>query len=205
MTTEEHVELLKTIADATRLRILGLLATGPHNGRALADELNLSAATISHHMKRLEDVGIVTVQTVGTRRLYSLDEPLLAELGGRTDAPRIEDAYQAKVVRTFFDGDRLKSIPAKRRARVAVLAELLRRFRPGVEYTEPEVNAVLRTAHDDVAALRRELVDYRYLTREGGVYRVADVIPERTANERQEVPEGESAWLGALIRSSLPT
>ena len=121
--------------------------------------------------------------------------------GGRP--AELDDPYQAKVIRSFFDGRRLKSIPAKRRARVAVLLELLRLFEPGRDYAEPEVNEVLREAHPDVAFLRRELVDYRYLTREGGVYRVTESVPERDANERQEVPTGEAEWLGGLIRTAI--
>ena len=59
---EDRVTLLKTIADATRLRILGLLAERPHTGTELATTLSLSAPTISHHLHRLRDVGIVHAQ-----------------------------------------------------------------------------------------------------------------------------------------------
>ncbi len=200
----DAVTLLKTIADETRLKILGLVASEPKTGAELAEALKLSAPTISHHMKRLSEVGIVTVTPDGNRRLYRLNSELLRSVGADgPQAPALDDPYQAKVVRTFFINGRLTAIPAKRRARVAVLVELLRRFEAGRDYTEPEVNDLLRPAHDDVAFLRRELVDYRYLTRSGGIYRVVDAPPERDANERQEVPSGESAWLGALIRSSL--
>ena len=202
---DRQVDLLKTIADATRLRILGLVAERPRTGRELAEALGLSAATISHHMARLTEAGIVRAQSEGTRRRYSLDDAVLASARGvAAPAPAPQDAYHAKVVRSFFDGPRLRQIPAKRRARVAVLAELLRRFEPGRDYAEPEVDALLREAHDDVAFLRRELVDYRYLTRTGGVYRVTDRVPERDANEAQEVPAGEAEWLGALVRSAVP-
>lgn len=199
---QQQVDLLKTIADATRLRILGLLAAGPRTGRELAEQLELSAPTISHHMKRLESVGIVTVTPDANRRVYRLDGGLLGELRGEAAAASVEDPFQAKVRRTFFDGQRLVSIPAKRRARVAVLLELLRRFEPGRVYAEPEVNELLRQAHPDVAFLRRELVNYRYLTREGGRYWVTDEVPHRDANERQEVPAGEAEWLRGLIRSA---
>lgn len=201
--TQEQVELLKTIADTTRLRVLGMLATGPRSGRELAEALDVTAPTISHHMKRLESVGIVTVTPEGTRRIYRLNSALLAAVSGEREAPPIHDAYADKIVRTFFDGRRLKSIPAKRRARVAVLLELLRRFTPGRDYTEPEVNAILREAHDDIATLRRELIDYRYLTRQGGVYRVADAPIIRDANERQEVPADEARWLSTLIATTV--
>lgn len=203
MNIEERVALLKTIADATRLRILGLLAAGPHSGRELAEPLQLAAPTISHHMGRLVEAGVVTVTPDGQRRLYRLNEALLGRIGDEPAASDpVDDPERARHVRIFFDGPRLRSIPAKRKARVSVLLELLRRFETGRRYTEGEVNAILRTAHDDVAFLRRELVDYRYLAREGGTYWVNTDIGERDANEAQEVA-GEAAWLGSLVRGVL--
>ena len=156
---DDRVHLLKTIADATRLRILGLLADRPHSGRELADALGLSAATVSHHMHRLEGVGIVTATPDATRRVYTLNDGLLSHVRGSSPAAAlsgIEDADHQRTVRIFFDGPRLRQIPAKRKARVSVLLELLRRFEAGRDYSEPEVNAILREAHDDVATLRRD-------------------------------------------------
>ena len=200
---DERVTLLKTIADATRLRILGLLAERPRSGTELATELELTAPTISHHLHRLRDVGIVRAQADAQRRIWSINHDLLADVHRPDAAPGPVDADHERTVRTFFDGERLRSIPAKRKARVSVLLELLRRFEAGRDYSEPEVNAILREAHDDVATLRRELIDYRYLTRSEGTYRVADAPPERHPNEAQEAPAGESAWLGALIRGAV--
>ena len=119
-----------------------------------------------------------------------------------TDLQRsADDAFYGKTVRSFFDGDRLRAVPAKRKARVVVLLELLKRFEAGRTYAEPEVNALLRQAHDDVAFLRRELVDYRYLERADGRYWVTTQTPERDANEAQEVPTAEAALLEAMRRS----
>ena len=199
---DDRVHLLKTIADATRLRILGLLADRPHTGRELADALGLSAATVSHHMHRLEGVGIVTATPDATRRVYTLNDGLLSHVRGSSPAAAlsgIEDADHQRTVRIFFDGPRLRQIPAKRKARVTVLLELLRRFEPGRRYAEREVNDILRHAHPDVALLRRELVDYRYLRRARSMYWVNEEPLERSANEAQEVPAGEADWLAALI------
>lgn len=102
------------------------------------------------------------------------------------------DPVAEKAIRSFFDGDRLRSIPTKRRARAAVLIHLLPRFERGREYAEREVNDILRTAHDDISTLRRELVDYRWLQRSDGIYRVTEVVPERSPNEAQEVPPDEA-------------
>lgn len=183
---EQQVTLLKTIADPTRLRILGLLAGAGHSGADLARALDLTPATVSHHMSKLTEVGIVSVTPDGKRRIYRLNDALLGQLGATDDPTRIGEPTASEVVRDpqherhvriFFDGPRLRSIPAKRKARVSVLLELLTRFEPGRRYAEAEVNDVLRTAHDDVAYLRRELVDYRYLEREDGVYRVSEKAP----------------------------
>lgn len=115
-----------------------------------------------------------------------------------------DEVFRDKTLRAFFDGKRLRSIPAKRKARVVVLLELLRRFEPGRTYAEREVNDLLRASHDDVASLRRELVDYRYLERADGRYWVTNQDPVRDANETQEVPAGEADLLAAM-RSPAPS
>lgn len=99
-----------------------------------------------------------------------------------------------------FEDGRLLRIPARRRARFAVLLELLSRFTPGRTYTETQVNSVLRPAHDDVAYLRRELVDYRLLERDGlGTYWVTTTPPVRDANEAQESGDWEKIWLPEFL------
>ncbi|MDO5065666.1 MAG: DUF2087 domain-containing protein [Propionibacteriaceae bacterium] len=76
--------------------------------------------------------------------------------------------------------------------RVVVLLELLQLFEEGRHYSEKEVGELLRTAHEDVAWLRPELVNYRYLQREAGVYWVNPEPLIRDATERQEVPLEEA-------------
>jgi hypothetical protein len=60
---------------------------------------------------------------------------------------------------------RLRLIPRKARVRAAVLNWVVEDFARDRTYTEPEVNAVLRHRHDDVATLRRYLVDAGLLGR----------------------------------------
>jgi hypothetical protein len=77
----------------------------------------------------------------------------------------------AAILRSFFDADgRLLTVPAKRGKRLVVLDHLAQRFEPGERYPETEVNNRLREVHDDVAALRRYLVDEGFLSREVGIY-----------------------------------
>jgi hypothetical protein len=78
------------------------------------------------------------------------------------------DEQDRKVLRDYCVGQRLKQIPAKEKKLVAVLRWLATRFEPGREYTEREVNAIIEQVHPDYATLRRELVDFHFLERQGG-------------------------------------
>ena len=112
------------------------------------------------------------------------------------DAARSE---QERLVGRLFTDGRLARIPAKRRTRAGALLEVLTRFEPGRDYSEPEVNEVLLDVHEDFAYLRRELVNYRYLERSDGVYRVVAVAPERARIEVPEIPAWEAVWLPGFV------
>lgn len=201
---EERVQLLKAIADETRLRILGLIASKPQSGKQLADALGLSAPTISHHMRRLISAGIVQEERDAQRHIYSLNSQLLRTV--RSDGEGIPEPPsddRARVLRNFFKDGRLVTIPAARKQRVIVLQYLLEQFDPRRTYQEREVNELLGNFHEDFATLRRELVDYGYLTRESGIYQVASSLPKRSGNLQQELPANEADWLRALIQASL--
>ena len=73
-----------------------------------------------------------------------------------------------KKAETFFDEEgRLKSYPAKKSLRVPVLARVAEGFTEGKDYTEKEVNAILREliAFSDVELIRRELIEAGLLVR----------------------------------------
>lgn len=69
--------LFKVLADASRVRIVNVLANAPQPVCAcdLQGPTGLSQPTISHHMKQLVAAGIVTVERRGRRAYYALDEP----------------------------------------------------------------------------------------------------------------------------------
>ena len=60
----------------------------------------------------------------------------------------------------------MRQIPSQPSTLRAVLDYLIPAFTFGVDYTEKEVNAILRRFHDDTASLRRELVEAGLLARE---------------------------------------
>ncbi len=68
----------------------------------------------------------------------------------------------------FLDRDRkLRSWPAKRTNQRIVVEYLSANFAEGVEYTEAEINEIIKDNHtfNDHCFLRRELVDNRLLGR----------------------------------------
>jgi len=80
-------------------------------------------------------------------------------------------AIDDRTLGRFLDGDgSLRQIPSKHAKLIVVLDHVAQSFELGVVYPEAEVNAVLRRFHADVAALRRYLVDERFLTRRDGFY-----------------------------------
>ncbi len=132
-------------------------------------------------------------------------ERQLAPAAATPQVPNDRTAYDAarseqdRLVGRLFGDGRLAQVPAKRKTRVAALLEVLTRFEPGRVYSEPEVNEVLLGVHDDFAYLRRELVNYRYLERADGRYRVVAHAPARAPIERQEIPDWEAAWLPGFL------
>jgi biotin operon repressor len=203
---ERLSRLYRAMGDPTRLRILGLLAEQEATGQDLSERLGLTPPTISHHMAKLVEAGLVLVTPQAQRRLYRLNLDALRPSppigNAQTPGSSADDASSdddAKTIRSFFDGERLKTIPASRKKRVVILRYLLGRFEPGRAYPEREVNDLLRRAHDDVATLRRELVDYGFMTREAGVYRLGETPPARGATVAQEVGPDETAWFASLV------
>lgn len=63
----------QALGDTTRRTIFEMLRAGPRSVGAIAAELPVSRPAVSQHLKVLRDAGLVTVETRGTRRLYSID------------------------------------------------------------------------------------------------------------------------------------
>ena len=69
----EYVRLFKALSDANRIRILELLCESEECACVLLDDLQISQATLSHHMKILCDSGIVTYRQEGKWKYYRIN------------------------------------------------------------------------------------------------------------------------------------
>jgi ArsR family transcriptional regulator, arsenate/arsenite/antimonite-responsive transcriptional repressor len=81
---EATASLFKALGDPARVRIVNLLATsgGPVCVCELVGPLGLTQPTVSHHLKKLTDAGLLVREQRGTWAYYSLDGDALATLGG---------------------------------------------------------------------------------------------------------------------------
>lgn len=172
---DQLLMFFKAMADANRLKILGLLAQENLSVEQLAGLLNLSSSTASHHLAILSEAGLVSARANSYYNIYQLEpkalETIAQQLLAKETLPTIAaevdmDAYDRKVLADFTlpDGS-LKNIPAQRKKLDIILRYLARSFEPGLRYSEKEINTILSRYHQDTASLRRELVGAGLLAR----------------------------------------
>lgn len=87
MSSNQTVEVLKALADQTRLSLLSKIAS--ENEPVLtcsligscSNALNLSQPTMSHHINKLVNTGVLLEQKHAKQKSYVLNKDFLEELG----------------------------------------------------------------------------------------------------------------------------
>ena len=176
--SEELMTFFKALADSNRLKIVGLLAEKSYSVEELAEMLQLKASTVSHHLARLAEAGLVRAHSESYYNVYQLDRSVLDERA-RTMFSQVElssvaaevdaGAYDKKVIKDYTRRDgSLKTLPSQRKKLEAILRYVVKAFDEGRRYSEKQVNQILAGYHEDTATLRRELVGFGLMEREGG-------------------------------------
>jgi hypothetical protein len=170
-TNPEMLDFLKAMSDAGRLRIIGLLTQRRASRADIAAKLNIPLREVVDHLAFLEFVGVLSLK----EELYELNEnkpAILArdnfakERSSYVPAPDL-DGTSKKALKTYLNADgSIKQIPHQPAKLQAILNYLIQAFAPYANYTEKEVNQILRRFHEDTAGLRRDLVDAKMLDRE---------------------------------------
>ena len=166
----EILAFVKAMASAERLRIVGVLARGKATQSQIAEQLGMPVRDVFDHLSFLAEVGVIH-ETDG---VYDLDEKAIESFArGQFEGKR--PTYEAKeeredvrkVLRSFLNADgSLKQIPPQGNKLLIVLNFIVDAFAYDTNYTEKEVNTILRRFHVDTAALRRYLVDNGLMDRE---------------------------------------
>jgi ArsR family transcriptional regulator, arsenate/arsenite/antimonite-responsive transcriptional repressor len=82
---ERHAEQLAALGHPVRLTILRFVVQGGPDGTAAGDiqaHVDMPASTLSHHLKKLVDAGLLGTRSEGTYHYYS---PNFPSLRGLTD------------------------------------------------------------------------------------------------------------------------
>jgi len=175
---KEKLQLLKLLADETRLEILNILLREDSYVEKLACELALTPATICYHLKKLESAGVVNCSRTQFYMIYSVnreifDKPLYELIKKDTPVVDTEEKYKKEVLSNFFKYGKLTQIPTQRKKREIVLQEIAKQFEPGRKYEETEVNEIIHRFHDDHCTIRREMIACGIMARENTLYWLA--------------------------------
>jgi hypothetical protein len=171
---DELLKFMKSLADAGRLKIAGLLSVEALTPAQLSERLEMDAAEVTQQLKQLAAAGLAHQEgdayRLNNQALEKLTRQVLAQ--SHPPAPEYEgDEFEVKTLRAYFSRDgRLKAIPSQHKKLIVILAHLVKNFEPGVRYPESQVNQTLLKFHEDTAALRRYMVDNGLLKREKGIY-----------------------------------
>jgi len=175
----EAVRLFKCLADKSRLQILRSLTLEDMDAERLAERLDLTPATISFHMKKLAEAGVVSSYKQQYYTFYTLhrevfDTPIMDIIVGASEEAAVQDEreadYRKRVIESFFEYGKLKSIPVQRKKERIILEEIAKAFEAGRVYTEREVNIIIADFHDDFCTIRRDMISEKIMAREDGKY-----------------------------------
>jgi ArsR family transcriptional regulator, arsenate/arsenite/antimonite-responsive transcriptional repressor len=86
---EATARVFKALGDPARVKIVSVLAAsgGPVCACEFVPALGLSQATVSHHLKKLTDAGLLEREQRGKWAYFSLDADALARLEGLVRIP----------------------------------------------------------------------------------------------------------------------
>jgi hypothetical protein len=168
----EILEFVKAMSHPGRLRIIGLLSQGPFTRTEIMTRLDLSPKEVVDHLAYLEQVDAVSLNaetyTLNDTRLATLAREKLAQERPSFVPAEGLDENSRKILRVYLSADgSIKQIPSQPAKLAVILRYLTDHFEIGTNYTEKEVNTILRRFNEDTAGLRRYLVDAGMLQREG--------------------------------------
>ncbi|TKH43226.1 metalloregulator ArsR/SmtB family transcription factor [Paenibacillus sp. FSL R10-2782] len=183
MQLDKIVNYHKALADPTRMRILLLLSRGEMHGQALAEKLNLSQPTVTHHASKLREAGLIKERRDKNTVFFTLNPELIRQYAeatvrfifekgeGEEELSEVNETLEATVLRNFFSKDgKLRQIPSQYKKKLIVLQMLAEKLEPGRVYPERELNEWIKQYHEDFATIRRELIMHHFMYREREMY-----------------------------------
>ncbi|WP_071392875.1 DUF2087 domain-containing protein [Bacillus tuaregi] len=131
-----------------------------------------SASTIRHHRFALKEKERQAKTFLAMMELLKeKDEHAPAFVPVHQTATMVDDRYnitheeQEQALNKYFSEGRLTKYPQKEKQRLIVLREIANHLKHDYEYSEQELNGLLKGYYEDYVLIRRYLVDYGFLDR----------------------------------------
>lgn len=80
MQEDSQQTLFQAIADTQRRKILDVLKSGEKSVAEINEHIDVSGATLSHHLSILKQADLVRVRRAGQKRIYTLNVSVLEQL-----------------------------------------------------------------------------------------------------------------------------
>lgn len=179
MDISESIEIMKSLSDTSRLRVLNSLINKPQYVEELAQRMDLAVSTVSFHLKKLEKARLVYKEKEQYYIIYHICDEIfnmsLRELTNFENPDKyLQDEriikYKEKVLKTFFKKQKLEKLPVQWKKKMIILDEFVKKFKPGKKYHEEEVNQIIMQSYFDYCTIRRLMIDEGIMTRENQTY-----------------------------------
>ncbi|MBN1563634.1 MAG: metalloregulator ArsR/SmtB family transcription factor [Anaerolineae bacterium] len=89
LTFDTLLNFLKTAGDETRLKIMCILSRDEYSVGDLAGALDLTAPTISHHLTKLREAGLVNLAIRGNTHYYQLNTSMIERMKNNLFTPKM--------------------------------------------------------------------------------------------------------------------
>jgi hypothetical protein len=179
MKTDQSIAIMKALADQSRLAIVNSLLEHPQYVEEIAERHALAPSTVSFHLRKLEQAGLVSSRKEQYYVVFQANEAIFdttlreivsAPQAGKELQDRRMEEYRRKVLDSFCSHGRLERLPAQQKKRLIVLEQFALRFEPERRYSEQEVTGLIMPLFDDYCTIRRLLVDEGLIRRDGAAY-----------------------------------
>lgn len=184
-------ELNMTGLTEIQRQVLTLILNG-RGDQEIGKELGIAQSTVRNHRFKIREKEkqaklflalMSSLEKETNSRIGNSDAGELVEI--HSSAAMVDDRYnitekeRAKTIAVYMDEETglLKQFPAREKKKVIVLSEIIKNFKKGIKYTEPEVDRLLKRIYEaDYPSIRRGLIEYGFMDRSSdcSIYRVKE-------------------------------
>ncbi|KYG65763.1 hypothetical protein AZI86_01415 [Bdellovibrio bacteriovorus] len=161
------IGILKALSDESRLSIYQLLIERNAYIEVISERLKLAPSTVSFHLKKLNEVGLVTSYRDQYYTIYSAKTDVL-ELSvkqllsqAKVDLKaqdKEEEQFKEKTLKSFFKYGKLIKIPTQKKKREWVLEKVSHSFQGKKSYSLEKAQQILAEIYaEDPGLLLKEL------------------------------------------------